>query len=705
MSAAGQSPVLLLVVPPVLLLLLLAWTVPQRVTGQGFRVRSRSGSASVFQQDPKLKSKYQTQLGSAQKLAINWRSQSKKGKLDCTSKGVSCGQDVESTESATTLRIATSPAINDTRNKSHTGGWVLAPTLEDQGDCNSCVGWALAAAAQSAAAAALRVNSNTVPLISVLQLLVCHDQVTGNCRDGWRMEQAVELLTGSVQQRSACVQGFAADKCIGMLSRERLKTFAAKRDCQVQQCNVQLPRGSYSYKKEIPLENMWQIQQHIRDYGASVITRMVLPPGFKKWFDSPQHKRAVYDGPGAGTIEAEKAGDAGINHAIVLAGYNNIEGYWIIWSAWGDWAEGGFARVCFEQLGIGDLDNTYGIVFNPSDPPEPSVKLTPDTNQSNCQWYQVQPGDYVSKVADAVRQPIEQLLQQNVDNITDLGVWLQPGQRLKACSTSGSSSASSALSVAPAGAVTSETQCINKNTQEVRWKLASAMSVPASETPSRNRWEYFHTTGFNVWEAEDVCNQLRGHLVTVDSNRTNQMLYDKFVARWPLARQGIWIGLRSYSTTELPNTQSVTDRSNWYWRSGAKIGHQNWGGCRNVSWRSSAELPTVSSRQLNARQLESRNCATLAGPESCDKSFFESWHTLFGASPYVRPKPGAMHFPGGWNVIDCAYRNTPFVCEFALNTTKRTNQVQITVGVEVSATAPDGKLWACFQVHVTQPAA
>lgn len=35
--------------------------------------------------------------------------------------------------------------------------------------------------------------------------------------------------------------------------------FAAKRDCQVQQCDVQLPRGSYSYKKEIPLENMWQV--------------------------------------------------------------------------------------------------------------------------------------------------------------------------------------------------------------------------------------------------------------------------------------------------------------------------------------------------------------------------------------------------------------------------------------------------------------
>lgn len=193
-------------------------------------------------------------------------------------------------------------------------------------------------------------------LLLLPQLLVCHSEGAGNCRDGWFLEKAVELLTGSVQQRSACVQGFAADNCTGRLSREQMRTFAgetaaapatqhigipgnvlplcclpivssscmilhdpvaalgnytvrtvctvrpvaatpnatstillahgvffalrilasfqchlsarlcgaalllaAARECQVQQCKVQLPRGSYSYKKEIPLENMWQV--------------------------------------------------------------------------------------------------------------------------------------------------------------------------------------------------------------------------------------------------------------------------------------------------------------------------------------------------------------------------------------------------------------------------------------------------------------
>lgn len=49
---------------------------------------------------------------------------------------------------------------------------------------------------------------------------------------------------------------------------------------------------------------------------------------------------------------------------------------------------------------------------------------------------QVQPGDYVSKVADALGLSAEQLLQQNVGRIPNLGAWLKPGQQLQACDVS-----------------------------------------------------------------------------------------------------------------------------------------------------------------------------------------------------------------------------------------------------------------------------
>lgn len=85
-----------------------------------------------------------------------------------------------------------------------------------------------------------------------------------------------------------------------------------------------------------------QIQEHIRTYGAAVITRMTLPQGFKEYFNS--NRTAIYDNPKA-VNDLSKLGSS-VNHAVVLAGYNNIESHWIIWSSWGkDWADGGFARV------------------------------------------------------------------------------------------------------------------------------------------------------------------------------------------------------------------------------------------------------------------------------------------------------------------------------------------------------------------------
>lgn len=61
-----------------------------------------------------------------------------------------------------------------------------------------------------------------------------------------------------------------------------------------------------------------QMQQHIRRHGASVVTRMALPKGFKEWFDSPQRRTAVYSVSKA--EQAELTRGEGVNHAVVLAG-------------------------------------------------------------------------------------------------------------------------------------------------------------------------------------------------------------------------------------------------------------------------------------------------------------------------------------------------------------------------------------------------
>jgi hypothetical protein len=85
-----------------------------------------------------------------------------------------------------------------------------------------------------------------------------------------------------------------------------------------------------------------QIQQHIRRHGAAVVISMLVPHNFQSWFTGAK-RNAVYDDKEAA---AQAANDpAAFLHAVVLVGYNDQERYWIIWSSWGTWADGAFAKV------------------------------------------------------------------------------------------------------------------------------------------------------------------------------------------------------------------------------------------------------------------------------------------------------------------------------------------------------------------------
>jgi C1A family cysteine protease len=80
-----------------------------------------------------------------------------------------------------------------------------------------------------------------------------------------------------------------------------------------------------------------QAQQSILRYGG-VVTRFDIYSDFRKFFNNPKNKKAIYQPePGAVVKEA---------HAVVLVGYNNDKGYWVVKNSWGDkWADGGFFKV------------------------------------------------------------------------------------------------------------------------------------------------------------------------------------------------------------------------------------------------------------------------------------------------------------------------------------------------------------------------
>jgi hypothetical protein len=76
------------------------------------------------------------------------------------------------------------------------------------------------------------------------------------------------------------------------------------------------------------------MQQHIRTHG-SVITRMVVTPGFRSFFADPANALRVYANTSEPTTIAGSALAGFEDHAVLLVGYNNtggrdtpLTGYW-----------------------------------------------------------------------------------------------------------------------------------------------------------------------------------------------------------------------------------------------------------------------------------------------------------------------------------------------------------------------------------------
>lgn len=421
-----QSLVLLLLLVPVLLAYLLVGA-----AGQGLDVSSdRLGASERLK---RVSGDYQQAVARAAEVQKGWGSNAKPCHGPAASASL-CGADTSTVEGRSAVLLATSPAVYDVRNTSHTpDGQFQGPTPMDQGDCNACVAYTIAAAAQSAAASARRESTSDVPFPSVRQLFFCAagQDVSNDCNFGAQLSPALQQLAS----RQAFPDGLAAHTCLPMLSTESLNILAHDELCKpLDNCSARFPKGRFAYTRLANLIDIPQIQRHIRQHGASVVTRMTLPAGFKQWFEVPANRKAVYDNAKASN-ELNTAAGAAVNHAVVIAGYDNVRECWIIWSSWGpQWADGGYARVKYNQLGVGDPAFTYGIMFVPENAVKLTLPLVQDKKLGRgCFWYTVQPGDYVSKVADRLELRVEELLLRNADRISQLGSYLPTGQQLLVC--------------------------------------------------------------------------------------------------------------------------------------------------------------------------------------------------------------------------------------------------------------------------------
>eukprot|EP00877_Chromochloris_zofingiensis_P009169 jgi/Chrzof1/4505/Cz14g16010.t1 len=454
----------------VLFLLLLC---ANRSAGQGLSKDPKAvqGASQVF-----------LKLQAVYNKSASWKSSFKQKPKDvCKRAGGSlCAPSGQlSPEESVQLLLTTSPAVYDARNSSHTGGFVAVSTVRDQGVCFACAGnatvvfrsasivvsrlncmdnshgmkpismpqvcvvilmalnkcfmgharrvpagFSVVAAAESAIASALKQDATNIRL-SEQDLQFCQSVTPGierTCKAPWSINEAVEALVRSTQPGRGNKPVVAA-KCLPYAANA-LPDQVCNKVCS--DVDPSMGSGQFSARQ---LVYSWDVQQHIRQYGA-VVTRIDIFDDFRDFF--AKSPKGIYKGPKPGAQLME-------NHAVVLIGYDNNQESWLAKNSWGEgFADKGFFRVDFNtsaKLGMCNPAETFGLVFKPEKKLQSPISLKPAPGRSGCFVYTAQPADYISQVATLFGVQIQQLLLDNVDTITNLDAPIA-GSTLVICNAS-----------------------------------------------------------------------------------------------------------------------------------------------------------------------------------------------------------------------------------------------------------------------------
>uniref|UniRef100_A0A383WDA4 Peptidase C1A papain C-terminal domain-containing protein n=1 Tax=Tetradesmus obliquus TaxID=3088 RepID=A0A383WDA4_TETOB len=347
------------------------------------------------------------------------------------SQGSLCSPYSQTMEQRGAMLIATSPQSFDARSHGAMGSFSAVAQPKDQGQCNSCVAFALLAAAQSAMACALKQDASSS--ISEQDFFFCKSVSQGEertCSSSWSMRQGIEALVAmSVAGKYPVIED-----CMPWNPSNPTCSY----DCQ----DVQgmLKQGSFSY---VRLDSAWEMQEHIRNWG-SVVTRLDVHSDFKPFF--AKNPSGVYPGHGPKTTFVT-------SHAVQVVGYDlaSQPPYWLCKNSWStNFAAGGFFKIAMGVDSVGNADDTYGIKFKPfAAARKPYSRLSP-TGSGGCYSYRALPSDYVSRVAYVFGSTPQQVLLDNKDSIrqpdqllTDMTILLC-GISMPAAASGGSSSTSAA---------------------------------------------------------------------------------------------------------------------------------------------------------------------------------------------------------------------------------------------------------------------
>lgn len=218
-------------------------------------------------------------------------------------------------------------------------------SVKNQGSCGSCVAFVSLGAVEALSRIAANDSSLNVDL-SEADLFGCGGRA---CSQGWSASKAAQRLQDTGVAAEAClpysVQGGAlANACSAMCA-----------DSQP----VKIASWSYIYNPADTAEATQQIKQALQN-GPVVGSMKVYTDFFYYGSGAYEH---VYG--------AERGG-----HAVLIVGYNDAGGYWIIKNSWGaEWGVNGYARIKYGQADI-EKRVTVVMAVNASASPDPDPEST-----------------------------------------------------------------------------------------------------------------------------------------------------------------------------------------------------------------------------------------------------------------------------------------------------------------------------------------
>eukprot|EP00775_Hariotina_reticulata_P007443 gene7443-7653_t len=332
---------------------------------------------------------------------------------DCT--GVN---GVDRTFSTYVAHLAGSPDVYMSTSPADVRAEVnLVSAVRNQGRCGTCVSHVIASAAESAAAAAQRVDATLINFSHSFAyhcagLLAAQTGGSRSCGTGWGLAEALEGMAAAPDVffvNNSCTAG--ADPSTASFTDAQLRKF-----CRGSVSSDGCKTAGFKCRYKALSDGIAQLQQYIRMYGA-VMTRLYVTPSFTQFFKS--NRTGVFNGSSSVSSSGKSKG---FFHAVLLVGYNNTGLFWYAKNSWGHkWGDNGFFRIGFGAADVGFPEDTYSLVdcFTTSEQPEAVAAwsdpwpVSLDPADEDCWLYTATTKDTISGMADHFQVNILDFIDDN----------------------------------------------------------------------------------------------------------------------------------------------------------------------------------------------------------------------------------------------------------------------------------------------------